>query len=594
MDKSRKIRDDHIRVGVIGSVDASKSSTIGKLVNGVLDDGNGKARNTVAKHPHERESGRTSDVSNHALIRIVPVKKKNTSKEREEFVRKIVTLSDQCGHAGYLKTTLWGTFALRPHMNMLCVASNRGVLEMTNEHMGITHAMRVPFFVLYTKVDYCWSDTIQNEKLFNINLTSIAKKLKKLDKRPVLLNDMDTLKLFVEIEKMQGKGYTAYLDLQRELKVNKITNDQYNKQLKSLMVEHRFTKSDCDKFNAKLKLFNDIQQKYDNDEIDKDTYMKEVEILSKKHDFDHFKYHELKERFEALKKNHLKKFIHYIKTMSKNRDYNKVPIICTSNRNGYYLDVVEEGLLAIEGKSLWKKTEKEESKEYTKEDKKSDTGTVYYIDSIFNVKGVGSVVSGILKGDSIDLTLDKKKRNQLYMGPFGNNYYPIEVKSLHNEIREDIKELRNGQAGCLAFRFTKETPTERLRKGMVVVSNLDYAKDHTCWQFIADTVISHHPTSISTGYCAKAHIGSAREDVRFMILKNKSNGKTSTMSTGDVGTIQFHCTQRPIFIENNACCAFRESTAHAFGWIEKIIKHDNAKFRKHGIKKNKAKEIEVL
>ena len=575
-----KLEDYHVRVAVLGSVDSGKSTTIGYFANGILDDGNGKARNTVAKHPHERETGRTSDISNHALVRTITMKKKG---EEEKTVRKIVTLSDQCGHAGYLKTTLWGTFALRPHVNVICVASNRGVLEMTNEHLGITHAMRKPFFVLYTKVDYCWSDTIQNEELFNINLKSIAKKLKKLDKRPVLVNDFATLKLFVEIEDMQGKGYTAYTDLLRQHKMNKISSDKYNKELKSLMAEHKYSKSEYDKFNAKLKAFNDIQEKYNNDEMEKEDYEKQVANISKEHNFDHAKYYELTEKFNALKKKHLKKFLHYIKTMSKNKDYNKIPIICTCNRNGYYLDVVEEALLSFEGKAPWKEEEKEDS-----------NGSVYYIDSIFNVKGVGSVVSGILKGDMISLKLDKKKRKQLYMGPFGNKYYPIEVKSMHNEIREDIKELRHGESGCLAFRFTKETPTENLRKGMVVVSDLEYAKDHTCWQFIADTMIAHHPTSISTGYCAKAHIGSAREGVRFRILKNKSNDKNKTMSTGDVGTIQFHCIQRPMFIENDACCAFRESTAHAFGWIEKIIKHDNAKFRKHGAKKDKAKEIEVL
>lgn len=577
MASSKEVEDQHSRGAALGSVDSGKSSTLGYLANGILDDGKGKARNTVAKHPHERETGRTSDISNVALIREIEVGKGSDKR----VVRKIVTLSDQCGHEGYLKTTLWGTFALRPHFNMICVASNRGVLAMTNEHLGITHAMRKPFFILYTKVDYCWSDTIQNEKLFKLNLNSIGKKLVKLGKKPVLINDLDTLKLFVEIESMQGKGYTAYLDLLRQHRMNKIKSDKFNKELKSLMVEYKYSKEQFNRFNEKLKIFNELQTQYDEDEISKEKYLEKAKDISKEHCFDHLKYHELTEKFDNLKKKHLKKFLHYIKTMSKNKDYNKIPILCTCNRNGYYLDVLEEALLSFEGKSPWKED-------------KEDHGTIYYIDTIFNVKGVGSVVSGIMKGTTISLLQDKKKRKQLYMGPFGNNYYPIEVKSMHNEIREDIKELNHGEAGCLAFRFTKETPTEPLRKGMVVISDLDYAKEHTCWQFVAETVIAHHPTSISTGYCAKAHIGSAREDVRFKILKNKSNEKSKTMATGEVGIIQYHCTRRPIFIESGACCAFRESTAHAFGWIEHIIKHDNIQFRKHGLKKSKKKEIEIL
>ncbi len=48
---------DHIWI-----VDAGKSSMLGVLVKGDLDDGRGKARVNLFRHKHEIESGRTSSV----------------------------------------------------------------------------------------------------------------------------------------------------------------------------------------------------------------------------------------------------------------------------------------------------------------------------------------------------------------------------------------------------------------------------------------------------------------------------------------------------------------------------------------------------
>jgi GTPase len=56
--------DDTIetRIAVVGNVDAGKSTLLGVLVKGGLDDGRGKARVNLFRHKHEVESGRTSSV----------------------------------------------------------------------------------------------------------------------------------------------------------------------------------------------------------------------------------------------------------------------------------------------------------------------------------------------------------------------------------------------------------------------------------------------------------------------------------------------------------------------------------------------------
>ena len=52
------------RIAVVGNVDAGKSSLLGVLTRGRLDDGRGRARVSLFRHKHEAESGRTSSIGN--------------------------------------------------------------------------------------------------------------------------------------------------------------------------------------------------------------------------------------------------------------------------------------------------------------------------------------------------------------------------------------------------------------------------------------------------------------------------------------------------------------------------------------------------
>lgn len=55
------------RVAVVGNVDAGKSTLLGVLTHGELDNGRGFARQKLFRHKHEIESGRTSSVGNDIL-----------------------------------------------------------------------------------------------------------------------------------------------------------------------------------------------------------------------------------------------------------------------------------------------------------------------------------------------------------------------------------------------------------------------------------------------------------------------------------------------------------------------------------------------
>lgn len=149
-----------IRIASVGNVDAGKSTLIGILYRGELDDGRGSARSSVFRFLHELESGRTSSVST-TIIGIdedgnfVNHDKVHPPTDIELLERSVKTFSfhDLAGHEKYLKTTIYGLTGLLPNYAMLVVSANQGVLQMTKEHLGLVVALKIPFFVVLTKID---------------------------------------------------------------------------------------------------------------------------------------------------------------------------------------------------------------------------------------------------------------------------------------------------------------------------------------------------------------------------------------------------------------------------------------------------------
>ena len=51
-----------MRIAVIGNVDSGKSTLVGVLTKGIMDDGRGAARAKVFNFEHEQKNGRTSSI----------------------------------------------------------------------------------------------------------------------------------------------------------------------------------------------------------------------------------------------------------------------------------------------------------------------------------------------------------------------------------------------------------------------------------------------------------------------------------------------------------------------------------------------------
>ena len=152
-----------LKVALAGSVDSSKSTTLGCLMSGQLDNGRGSARLHVFNFEHEVRTGRTSSVAHHIIGfdekgKIVHTGSDLGKKSWPEIIHdssKVVTFFDLCGHERYLKTTIMGLTSMFPDMCIITVGSNMGVTKISREHLFLCMTLRIPFIVLVTKIDIC-------------------------------------------------------------------------------------------------------------------------------------------------------------------------------------------------------------------------------------------------------------------------------------------------------------------------------------------------------------------------------------------------------------------------------------------------------
>lgn len=161
-----------LRVAVAGNVDAGKTTTVSNLVRARTDDGRGSAREAVMRHPHEKETGRTSSVAVEIMgfsrdgdgaqclpfrdeARLARVTRPDLWRHVHAHAGKIVAFTDLAGHEAYLREFCKGAMRSLPHCAMFLVNTlDNGELKgMATTHLNLILDLRVPFFVVLTKLD---------------------------------------------------------------------------------------------------------------------------------------------------------------------------------------------------------------------------------------------------------------------------------------------------------------------------------------------------------------------------------------------------------------------------------------------------------
>jgi GTPase len=151
-----------VRVAVAGNVDAGKSTCIGVLKTGSLDDGRGRARGAVMVHAHEITSGRTSTTSSHvvgfksdgSISNYDGVRANSLDVVTKNSVR-LLSLIDLAGHEKYLRSMIYGVSSSLLDYCLVLVNARSGPTHMTHHHMCIAAMLRIPILLVFTKIDAC-------------------------------------------------------------------------------------------------------------------------------------------------------------------------------------------------------------------------------------------------------------------------------------------------------------------------------------------------------------------------------------------------------------------------------------------------------
>ena len=435
MNKENKLTNECV-IAVCGPVDAGKSSLIGVLTSGMLDNGRGLARNRVLVHPHERETGRTSHITYNPLVyhkkddmtislyspkddkQLMDIK----TREKTGWDIKVNSFLDLAGHEKYLKTTIFGVTGMFPDYGIVVIGANTGITKLTREHIGILLYLRIPFIITITKVDMAPKEVYQN--------------------------------LCNQLKKLLGKT----------------------------------------SFGKILYFINNDKESDD-----------------------------------------------YVKHMLGNSDI--IPIISISNKDGTNIDNLHRILYSLPHREKWEPID----------------GSIFYIDGHFNVPGIGIVVSGTNKGNPINI------KQKMFMGPFGNScdFREVVVRSIHNSLRENVDIAESNVQSTLAIKFTNSKETlerDMIRKGMVLVDNIEHFKTNVVKKFRAKINILHHSTTIKSGYSPVIHCGPIRQSARINLDKQ-------ILRNGDTCEVEFEFNYHPEFLEKNMIFFFRDGTTKGVGSV---------------------------
>lgn len=419
-----------------------------------------------------------------------------------------ITLIDLCGHEAYLKTTTFGVSGHFPDYGFLIVSASRGIQQMTKQHMRLFMSLSVPFLIIITHADLAVEGDYINT-------------LEAITKTCTLMSNRQITNVFV--------NNLEHMELCTKESLNHDINNHNNLPLSE------------EEFKLKSDAINTI-----------------VEALSNIND----------------------------------GKQSIVPVLTMSNKTGFFLDVVKAILGQLKPKNFWYQGNESEIinnkvvKHFKLALEKQQEGLssilpsapslfkqkdfLFYVDSAYNVHGIGLVITGINRGAPII----PGPQSFAYLGPFGKEFKKIRIKSNHNNMREEIPSLQNHHRGCVNFALTdrSELKREQIKKGIVMLSSLEMTKN-ICYRFKAViTMYTRADKSITlkTGYSPVIHLNTIRQSARIIIDPRENNNQDVIKFEGKNSTVvvaTFKFKQHPEYLELYNKFLLRSGTIQGIGLI---------------------------
>jgi GTPase len=543
-------------VTITGSVDSGKSTFIGVLAYGELDDGRGSARKRVAKHQHERDTGRTSDIS----VRSIKIPENNTA----------LTIIDLCGHEHYFHTTTYGLSGYYPDYAFLIVSANRGVLKMTEQHIRVLYSLCVPICVVVTHIDITPIEVYKNTKK---EIEKLLCKFYGNKIQPFFTND-ETHFHMVEVEFPQIKQNIADM----EKKVSQL-KEELELELKlelelELELENKITTDPDDKEkNNKVESMNEdnkVKLITENIESTKQKITEQKEYLKKKED-------EL-----IVRKNKIRSDVNHSLTKINGGKQFYFPIITISNKTGFFIDVAKDVIKNLPPRKLWSTVDEQYITSHkiinhfvtALKGKKMDNliqpvepleGNIFYIDTCFSPPGVGLVITGINRGS------DVKLGNVMYIGPVNNRFIEFHVRGMHNNVQQSTSIIKDHWRATINMSLTNKKAIKRnqIRKGMIAVSSPSIIKN-ICYRCEAIMTFFSNSVTIKSGYSPVIHMGTIRQTVKITVDPDKNNGSDVVGFSGKSGNfaiVTMKFLKNPEYVEPYSVFLIRNGEVHGIGMI---------------------------
>lgn len=199
------------------------------------------------------------------------------------------------------------------------------------------------------------------------------------------------------------------------------------------------------------------------------------------------------------------------------------------------------------------------------EERKKDEHCVFVIDRDYNPKGVGLVVSGIVKYGSF-------KSGETYMlGPFttknkdgklDKKFYPITIRNVRNNCEIDVAEVEAGVSACFNIVAKDKDIVTRttIQTGMCITN-----KPSSTRSFRAKIKILHHASAIKIGYEPHLHVGGCKETIKIMDMDKEFVQKGNSTNA----TLKFK--HRYSYIDVGDKFIFREGKTRGSGEVLELI-----------------------
>ena len=256
--RDNNISKTEITIGVLGEEGTGKSTLIGVLKNGKLDDGHGSARLNILKHKHEKYSGKTSsfshqilgfdekgDITNYDNLSIPDLQQivhKST---------KIINFYDMAGSAKtFNRTTLSNLSNEYLDYLLFVISAKNAITEQTENLLRFSYNIGVPIITIISKIDLITEEelkivvenykntinklneelNIKKEVIFIQSDEDVEKRSRKMKEKIILTFLLSNLKW--------EKGLTLFSNFLRALpEVNKFDDTETQKKLESEKME---------------------------------------------------------------------------------------------------------------------------------------------------------------------------------------------------------------------------------------------------------------------------------------------------------------------------------------------------------------------